>query len=90
MRPAGVRGLSVLLSALMTRKHVNICTQELLALLRLVSVPRACLVSPSVRGGVVSVLRCRPSARSSDRVGPSSLLTMINGSNYGENKANTQ
>lgn len=31
-----------------------------------------------------------PSARSSDRVGPSSLLTMINGSNYGENKANTQ
>lgn len=57
MRPAVGQGLSDLLSALMTGKRVNICTWERLALLCLVSMPRAYLVSPPVRTGVISVLQ---------------------------------
>lgn len=49
--------------------------------------PRACLVSPSLRGGAVSELQ--PSVCSSDRASLSSFLAIINGISYGENKANT-
>lgn len=56
MRPAVVQGLSDLLSALMTRKGQYLHTERL-ARLCLVSVPRAHLVSPPVRTGVISVLQ---------------------------------